>query len=94
MKLVGTQCFNADLHPFVSKHDGKLHYESGIIKENLCSVLKIFTVELSYGQGNSDSNMLALIPLIWAAEHKTPRAFNEYTSWLPRQYLRVVKKEV
>jgi hypothetical protein len=30
MKLVGTQCFNADFHLFESKHDGKVHYESEI----------------------------------------------------------------
>jgi hypothetical protein len=34
MKLVGMQCFNVYLHPFVSKNDGKSRYESGIFKEN------------------------------------------------------------
>jgi hypothetical protein len=36
MKLVGTLCFDTDIHPFISMHDGKLH-ESGIFKQILCS---------------------------------------------------------
>jgi len=49
MKLVGTLCFDTDLHPFATMHNEKLHYESGIFKKMLCSVFKIFTIEQSYG---------------------------------------------
>jgi len=49
MKVVGTLCFDTDLHPFASMHDGKVHYESEIFKHILCSVFKIFTIEQSYG---------------------------------------------
>jgi hypothetical protein len=49
MKLVGTLCFDTDLHPCTSMYDGKLHYESEIFKKISCSVFKIFTIEQSYG---------------------------------------------
>jgi hypothetical protein len=29
MKRVGIRCFTADFHPFASKRDGKVHYDSG-----------------------------------------------------------------
>jgi hypothetical protein len=45
MKIVGKQCFNTNIHLFSSKHDGKVHYDSEFFKENLSSVLKIFTIE-------------------------------------------------
>jgi hypothetical protein len=50
MELVGTQFFNADFHLFDSKHDGTMHYESEMFKENLSSILKIFAIERSYGK--------------------------------------------
>jgi hypothetical protein len=50
IKIVGTQCFNADIHLFGSKHDGKVPYESGIFKDNLSPALKIFTIERFYGK--------------------------------------------
>jgi hypothetical protein len=40
MKLVGTSCFDTDIHPFISMHDGKLYYESGIFKQFLCSFFR------------------------------------------------------
>jgi hypothetical protein len=43
---------------FNLKRDGKVYHESEIFKENLSSILKIFTIELSHGK--SDSNLLAL----------------------------------
>jgi hypothetical protein len=49
MKLVGTLCLDADIHPFISMHDEKLHNESGNLKQILCSVFKKFTMEQSYG---------------------------------------------
>jgi hypothetical protein len=45
MKLVGTQYFNADFNLFDSKRNRKVYYESEIFKENLSSILKIFTIE-------------------------------------------------
>jgi hypothetical protein len=35
---------------FNSKHGGKVYHESEIIKENLSSILKIFTIEPSHGK--------------------------------------------
>jgi len=49
MKLVGTLCFDTDLHSLASMHNEKLHYESGIFKKISCSVFKIFTIEQSHG---------------------------------------------
>ncbi len=50
MKLVGTQCFNADFNLFKSKRDGKVYCESEIFKENLSSIFMIFTIERSHGK--------------------------------------------
>jgi hypothetical protein len=49
MKLVGTLCFDTDLHSLASMHNEKLHYESGIFQKIVCSVFKIFTIEQSCG---------------------------------------------
>jgi hypothetical protein len=58
------QCCNADINLFDSKHDGKVYYEKEIFKENLSSILKIFTIELSHGK--FWFNRLALN---WVAEY-------------------------
>jgi hypothetical protein len=50
MKPVGTKCFKANFNLFNSKHDGKVYYESEIFKENLSSILKIFTIKPSHGK--------------------------------------------
>jgi hypothetical protein len=50
MKHVGTKCFNSDFHLFNWKHVGKVYYESGIFRGRVSSVLKIFTIERSYGK--------------------------------------------
>jgi hypothetical protein len=58
MKLVGTQCFNADFNLFKSKRDGKVYCESEIFKENL----RLFSrySRLNDPMGNPDSNLFAL----------------------------------
>jgi cystathionine beta-lyase family protein involved in aluminum resistance len=49
-KLVGTKWFNANFNLFDLKRDGKVYYESEILKENLSSFFKIFTIEQSHGK--------------------------------------------